>query len=201
MSETIENDTWQRENGLVYWLFDLPLGTGEPPRDALRRHVVAALDALDGLGRAVAAEWTSVTRGEDAAVQPRGTSIDASVVDATLAAHPDIYRGRFDIDLTVLGPDGDTQQVIPEGASMTVEIDPPDAPGGAGQRVELSFDLNVDLFAKQSWGRIRDNHRLADLNAPRLTQFLRRLRDATGANLRHVEAGDYAGQVTETGFV
>lgn len=201
MSATISNDTWQRENGLVYWLFDLPIGTGEPPRDALRRHVVAALDALDGFGRAVAAEWTSVAQGEDTMVHPRGTSIDDSVLDATLAAYPDTYRGRFEIDLTVLGPDGDSQQVIPEGASMTVEIDPPEAPGGAGQRVVVSFDLNVDLFAKQSWGRIRDNRRLAELNAPRLAEFLRRLRDATSANLRHVDAGDYAGQVTETGFV
>jgi hypothetical protein len=57
--------------------------------------------------------------------------------------------------------------------------------------IDIWFSLDVDIYASVTFGRSRDNARLARINGPRLTAFLRRLRDRLQARLVDLDAGSY----------
>jgi hypothetical protein len=70
-----------------------------------------------------------------------------------------------------------------------------------GERVQLRFTIDVDIYAPTSRGVRPENSALAALNGPRLATLLKVTEGALGACLEHIDAGDYAGQVNATGFI
>ncbi len=191
----LDTGTWRWERSCATWVFELPLPPDAPAAAAIAACARGVLAALPGFAVPAVAEWTTESAGDDAAVQGRGTTIDEATVAETLRAHPDLIALALDLDLQVLAPDGATDAIVDDGAMVRIErIERIDAQLG------LWVSLNVDLYARRSFGANPDNEQLARLNAPRLTAFLARLVEATGARFHSVDAPSYAGQATPRGF-
>jgi hypothetical protein len=190
----LDTGTWRWERSCATWIFELslPLPSSALASEAIGACARGALAALPGFAVPAVAEWTTESAGDDAAVQPRGTTIDEATVIETLRQHPDVIAFALELDLLVLVPDGITEETIEEGGGLHIELEP--------SGLVLWFSLNVDLYAAQSFGRRRNNERLALLNAPRLEAFLSRLVEATGARFHSVDAPSYAEQATQHGF-
>lgn len=188
----LDTGTWRWERSCATWTYELPLPAGTPPAAAIAACARGVLAALPGFAIPAVADWTTASAGDAAAVQPRGTPIDAAAVDATLRTHPDLIALALDLDLQVAAPDG-TEVALPDGAVVHVELEE--------RQLVFWFSLHVDLYARRTSGSRADNEPLARRNAPRLAAFLARLVETTGARLHSVDALRYAGQVTARGFV
>jgi hypothetical protein len=188
----LDTGTWRWERSCATWTYELPLSAGAPPAAAIAACARGVLAALPGFATPAVADWTTASAGDEAAVQPRGTPIDAATVDATLRAHPDLIALALDLDLQVAAPDG-AEVVLPDGAVVHIELE--------DHQLAFWFSLHVDLYARRTSGTVPDNEPLAHRNAPRLAAFLARLVETTGARLHSVDAVRYAGQVTAQGFV
>ena len=66
--------------------------------------------------------------------------------------------------------------------------------------IRLLFELRVDLYARRTWGEVRDNQPLADASGGRLAGFLRRIGEDLGGQLMDVDAPSYRDQVGPLGF-
>jgi hypothetical protein len=188
---SLDTGTWRWERSCATWTFELPLSAGAPPAAAIAACARAVLAALPGFATPAVADWTTASAGDEAAVQRRGTPIDAVTVDATLRAHPDLIALALDLDLRVVGPDG-TEVALEDGAVVHIELE--------DRQLVLWFSLHADLYARRTWGAQRDNDPLARLNAPRLAAFLARLVETTGARFHSVDAPRYGDQATPRGF-
>jgi hypothetical protein len=187
----LDTGTWRWGRSCATWTFEIPRTAGEPAAEAIAVCARGVLAALPGFATPAVADWTTESAGDEAAVQPRGTPIDAAAVDRTLRDFPDLIALALDLDLQVLAPDA-SELVLEDGAVVHIELE--DA------KLVLWLSLHVDLYARRTFGVVRDNDALAQLNAPRLSAFLGRLADATGAQLHSVDAPSYGDQVTARGF-
>lgn len=182
--------TWRRKGGLARWRIRVPLPAEQTPRDTLVNLAIWVVDQLEDFGQAAEASWTSATLGEDALVQDLGADPHATP-GATSLADPvsvSLCLNLFYTDPRV------PALVLERAADLWLEID---ADAGA---IGIVLFLDVDFYAWRSWGRDRDNHATAELNAPRLRGFLERLQRAPGASIEDVDAPDYPGQVDALGF-
>lgn len=180
----LDTGTWQYDYGCVGWEFQLPV----PPEIA--EHALRLFALLPGFATAAAAAWVTESNGEDAVVIPRGSALDADAIAAPFRDHADIIELDFDLDLQLIAPDGVTEVTLPDGAGLVVGHD------DVGPFVRL--DLNADIYARRTWGRNRDNQRLAELNQPRLAAFLAQLHEMGRFTALYNE--DYRAQMTERGF-
>jgi len=192
-ASALDTGTWRWERSCATWTFELALPPGGSPAEAIAACARGLLAALPGFAAPAVADWTTASGGDAAVVQARGTAIDDARVAETLHAHPDLIALALDLDLQVVAPDGVTEAIVEDGAVLHVELE--DA------QLVLWLSLNVDLYARRSFGVNRDNAQLARHNAPRLTAFLARLVDATGARLHSVDAASYGDQATLRGFL
>jgi hypothetical protein len=184
----LETGTWIRQPGLAYWTFELPDRPGDSPDGQLLAHLEAAMGALEGFASIRLAEWRTERAGEDAVVERFDGGAAVARGGAGLR---DIASILLELDVVCATPDGGLEAV--EGAAdLTIEREP-DGP------LTLTFDVNMDIFVAISWAENRDNGALAAVNAPRLNEFLERLRGATGSVLRAFDPSEYRGQYTETG--
>jgi hypothetical protein len=188
----LETGTWRWQHSCATWTFEVPRARGVPAAIAIAECARGLLAALPGFATPAAASWTTESAGDEAQVLPRGAAIDAAAVDHTLRTHPDLIAFALDLDLQVLAPDGVTQVALDDGAVVHVELE--DA------QLVLWLSLHVDLYARRTFGVQRDNDLLARLNAPRLSAFLVRLAERTGARFHSVAAPSYAEQATPRGF-
>jgi hypothetical protein len=186
----LDTGTWRWDRSCATWTFELALAA--TPAAAIAACARAVLAALPGFASPAVADWTTASAGDEAALQRRGTPIDAATVDATLGAHPDLIALALDLDLHVVAPDG-SEVTLEDGAVVHVELE--------DTQLVLWLSLHVDLYARRTWGARRDNEQLARLNAPRLAAFLARLAQTTGARLHSVDAPRYDDQATPHGFV
>jgi hypothetical protein len=189
MNETSPSrKTWRRKGGIASWTFSAPPADPAPVQTSFH----AAMRAIGDYAVVSRVSFDTRMTGEDTIVldgQP-----DLAQVDEVFAAHDDISAVHLNLDLSCLDEGGDAL-TIRQGAALWIEVD--DQPGA--RTVSVFFSLDVDIYAPRSWGVERDNARLAALNGPRLTGFLRRLRNELHADEIEVDAPDYEG-VTVDGF-
>ncbi len=189
--------TWRWANACATWTFERVPAPGETLVEAMAACARGLVVALPGFAVPAAAEWTTEAAGDDAVVHGRGTRIDEAVITATFRAHPDVVHLAFDLDLQVARAGAEATEVtlddmIQDGARLHVERE--------DDVIAIWLALNVDLYARRTFGVERDNTQLAAQNAPRLTAFLQRLVEATGARFHRVDAPSYADQATPLGF-
>ena len=171
IAEALDTGTWRWARSCATWVFEIARPPDAPAAAAIAACARGVLAALPGFAVPAVADWTTESAGDEAAVQARGTTID----DATV-----------------------TEATIDDGAVVHIELEDVDVPGRT--RLVLWFSLNVDLYARRTFGTTPDNEQLARLNAARLTGFLARLVEATGARFHSVDAPSYGGQATPRGF-
>ena len=187
----LDTGTWRWERSCATWTFEIPRARDESAAQAIAICARGVLSALPGFATPAVADWTTEAAGDEAAVQPRGTPIDAAAVDRTLRDFPDLIALALELDLQVLAPDA-SELTLEDGGVVHIELE--DA------QLVMWFSLHVDLYARRTFGPRRDNEALARLNAPRLSAFLDRLAQATGARFHSVAAPSYADQTTPRGF-
>jgi hypothetical protein len=76
-----------------------------------------------------------------------------------------------------------------------------DADGSEQERLVLEFAIHADIYSPVTRGQVRENARLAALNAPRLSEFLRNVREGTGGTISQIDAAYYPGLVNDHGFI
>jgi hypothetical protein len=184
----LDTGTWRWARSCATWTFERSL-SGTAPAAAIAACARAAILALPGFAVPASASWTTVSAGDDAAVQPRGTALDADTPGAVLHAHPDLIALALDLDLVAQALDG-SEATVEDGGVLRIELE--------DDRLVLWISLHADLYARRSFGANRDNAALAERNAPRLAGFLARLAEATGAQLASIDAPGY--DATPHGF-
>jgi hypothetical protein len=192
---SLDPGTWLVKSGLAYWVFELPAQAGIPADRQLVDGLTAIVGVLDGFAEIRSAEWQTREAGEDALIQEldgRGGAEVAAELVAGGSSLRHITSVSLEVDLVCLGPAGRPDRVM-GGADLALEWD--------GDRLEMTFGLNTDIFVARTWADNRDNRALAALNAPRLNSFLHRLQSEIGARLRSFDPSDYVGQYTAAGAV
>jgi len=81
---------------------------------------------------------------------------------------------------------------LDESGELDMSLDPP---------IWLTLSLDVDIYAPISWGKLRDNSKLAATGSPRLSEFLQRLERKVPVRLMSIDADDYQGIIDRHGFV
>jgi hypothetical protein len=190
--ELLNTGTWRWDWACATWVFQLA-APGRPLIEAMAVCAGQLLHALPGFALPATAEWTTESGGEDAVMHPRGTRIDNATIAATFRDHRDVIHLALDLDLQLVEPTGGAEVVLVNGARLHLERE--------DELLALWLNLNVDLYARRTFGANRDNDQLARSNAPRLADFLDRLTTLTGARLDEVDAPSYTDQVCERGFV
>jgi hypothetical protein len=188
----LDTGTWRWARSCATWTFEVARRLDAPASVAIADCARGVLAALPGFATPAAADWTTESAGDEAAVLPRGATIDAAGIDQTLRVHPDLIALALELDLQVLAPDGTTAVTLEDGAVLHIELE--------DTLLVLWVSLHVDLYARRTFGVERDNERLARLNAPRLSAFLARLAEHTGARFHSVAAPSYGDQATPRGF-
>jgi hypothetical protein len=188
----LDTGTWRWARACATWTFEIVRRPDAPAAAAIIDCARGVLAALPGFATPAAADWTTESAGDDAVVVPRGATIDAAAIDQTLRTHPDLIALALDLDLQVLAPDGATEVALEEGAVVHIELE--------DTLLVLWLSLHVDLYARRTFGVDRDNEPLARVNAPRLSAFLARLAEHTGARFHSVTAPSYGDQATPRGF-
>lgn len=197
--QNLEREHWSLASALAVWAFVLPHSDEESLQAALARHTVMALSALRPFASVERIEWVTASHGDDAAeLRPEG-EIDMRAVDATFAQLQDVSEVSAWLDLRCVSSRGE-EFVIRQGGTLTVML-VESHERDVLDRVQLELSLDVDLYSPRTYGSIRENSRLAAANGPRLSRFLRDVRDRMGGTLREIEAASYEGLVTDEGFV
>lgn len=184
------SETWRRKGGLARWRLSVPIPGERTAREALLSSVLDVVDLLGDFARPTEASWTSATLGEGADEQELGANPQRTLASTSI---PDPTEVSLVLSLLYADPVGPACE-LERAADLWLEFD-----ADAGE-VAIVLFLDVDLYAWRSWGRERDNRATAELNAPRLRGFLRRLQTQFGARIEEVDAPDYPGQVDELGF-
>ena len=188
----LDTGTWRWQRSCATWTFEISRLPDAPASTAIANCAHGVLAALPSFAAPAVADWTTESAGDEAAVLPRGQAIDAAAIDQTLRTHPDLIALALDLDLQVLAPDGTPEVALEDGAVVHIELE--------DTLLVLWLSLHVDLYARHTFGVDRNNERLARLNAPRLSAFLARLADHTGARFHSVAAPSYGDQATPRGF-
>jgi hypothetical protein len=184
--------SWRLKGGILDWSFLVPAeALSSEDLHALAAKVLAA---LDGFARPRDVAWTTETGGEGETL-PLGEQPDQTL-DASWPA--DATEVDIALDLLCEDIDGEPFSVW-NAATIWVEShrEEDENANETGYRIVLVLD--TDVYAWRSWGHDRDNHRMAERNAPRVNAFLARLR-AMGARFLCQKHTDYEGQVDEHGF-
>lgn len=195
MTSHLPLDTWRRKGDLFSWDIQLPRGSSGLQAE-LRHATRVVLTTLSGFAAPNEVSFSTVSEGEDAAVLDGLEEISASAVDAVFDTHHDVEEVCVGLDLLVTGPDGPAR--IDEAGSLWLQLE--DEPDDRDSPLRLLFSLDVDIYAERTHGNDPDNTVLAALNGPRLTRFLKRVRDELGGIVMDIDAPSYADQVTPTGF-
>jgi hypothetical protein len=197
--QNLEREHWSLANALAVWAFVLPRNDGEFLQAALRRHTVTALPALRSFASVERIEWVTASHGDDAAeIRPEG-ELDMRAVDSAFSQLPDVIEVSAWLDLRCVSSRGE-EFVIRQGGTLSVLL--VESHGrDVLERVQLELSLDVDLYSPRTYGSIRENSRLAAANGPRLSEFLRAVRDRMGGKIREIEAASYEGLVTDEGFI
>lgn len=180
---TLDSSTWCRKHPVAAWDFELP----EAPGWAAA--LAPLLAALPGFATPAPARRTTRAGGD----QLEPVAPDGLLLPTTLE---DLEEIHIPLDLQVTDPGSGVTEVVPHGASLVLTWE---AETERASPLRLLFSLEVDLYARTTWGRVRDNHALAEANQPRLTAFLARL-VGLGARLHDLDAPSYRGQVGAAGF-
>ena len=175
---SLSPSTWTRRSPAAAWDLELPC-TGDRAQ-AWPVVLDAVLQALGDLGDAARFRPT-----------PRAGEVPVSRSDLRFA---DLEQLGIDVDLHVRLADG-PDAVVERGMVLWLEWE--DETERASP-MRLLVSLEVDLYARRTWGASRENDALAALNQPRLAGFLSRLR-ALGGRVHDVDAPSYRGQVGPDG--
>ena len=218
-----ELKTWRWGSGLIEWIYNIgcsnikersktePNALFEDPvwcRQWVASKIERLLDAPRNFARVESISVDTRRGGEDSWVvdewQPQESR--SQLLDF-LCSNDDTTNINIVLTLECEVPvnNGELKKIwIESGATILVfvEIDErgkllptADCP------IWFTFFLDVDIYAPLSWGEIRDNAELAELNQPRLSAFLHRLEEELGAEFLGVSASDYSGMVERYGFV
>ncbi|HUS66945.1 MAG TPA: hypothetical protein VMZ28_20545 [Kofleriaceae bacterium] len=199
----VDAGTWRRGDSLVLWSFALPApGHASEAFDELRRASLAAAAALGDFAVARAVQLTTRSDGDGAATRVDEGGLDEPTIAAFLDQHGDTEQVFYELSLRVT-PDGESEERIQNGARLWLSLDwpDPDRPATGTPALTLALSLDVDLYAAESRGASRENRALSVLNAPRLRDFLARLREELQAELSDLDRGSYKDQVTPDGFL
>lgn len=199
----VDTGTWRRGDSLILWSFTLPApNSAADAFHELRRASLAAASALGDFAVARAIQLTTRSNGEGAATRAHDEGLDEPTIAALLDQHADTEQVFYELSLRVTA-DGESEELVPSGARLWLSLDwpDPDRPATGAPALTLALSLNVDLYAAESRGASRENRALSVLNAPRLRDFLVRLRDELQAELSDLDRGSYKDQVTPDGFL
>ncbi len=189
-------ETWRRGSGLIS--FHLVLPSRQRPAEAMARFASWMIDHAPMIGEVRDVSLSTLSDGEDV-ITWRAGNIDKYSIEREIAARPDAARVMFGCDLLCRDID-DAEIRIRDGMTTYVELASLDRPDPAAP-LELTLILDTDIYAATSWAATRDNHVLAERNAPAFNRFLHDLTITAGASLTGVDAPDYRGQVGPGGFV
>ncbi len=76
-----------------------------------------------------------------------------------------------------------------------------DSDGAEQERLVLELGIHSDIYSPVTHGHVRENTRLARLNAPRLSDFLRNIRERMGGMISLIDDAAYSGLVNDHGFI
>jgi hypothetical protein len=171
---------------LVSWSLRLVLPEASASIGAAARSVIAT---LGGFGEARDLRLVTAEEGDG----PKAIRLTGEPQQL------DVLLGRAGIEELWLGLDlymwtglSDTE-TVEDGATICLEQ-------GAEGELLCTLFLNVDFHSPRTWGDERDNRSLHRWNGPQLEAFFRRLERSCGAEVRSMDAGDYAGLVHARGF-
>lgn len=188
-----ETPTFRTGRSIITWSFDVPLH-GEAPDAGLRDATVAVLDSLAGFARPAKVRLSSVSRGEFGTILD--TPLEIAAVIRTLDEVEGVYNVGIDLDVMITDLSGEERE-IKAGASLSIVLDEVEA----GERqLYINLALNTDIYAARTLAPEPTDNPLASANAPRLTDFLARLRERLATRLYDLQADWYAPQVDEHGF-
>lgn len=214
----IATQTWRIGSGLIDWTYNLvshseldsmkKLVYPVQRREWLAEKTEVLLDALEGFALVDEVTADTRSRGEDTlAIDEWHPQASRSELLEFLRITDDVVHIDFTLNLKCLAPvDGAIEEFqIDWGGNIFIFIDLDDEgnfePITDDIGIWFTFFLDADIYAPLSWGEIRDNAQLAELNQPRLSAFLHRLEEELGAEFLGVSAPDYPGMVERYGFV
>jgi hypothetical protein len=186
--DALYTGTWRRKSSLASWHHRVPRTDGASPIRELCEAAVRAWSIIDGFADVAAAEWTTISTGDEALVETRPT-FDPQRIREAFERLGDVTTLDLSLDLRCVGIDR-SEGVIPNAGTLLVDLNWPDweALGTGTPDLDIVLMLDVDIYAPHTGGHHPDNRVLAALNGPRLTAFLRRLRSTLGATLVSVDS-------------
>jgi len=196
----LEHEHWRLRQSLAVWQFRLARSATETSQAAVERYLVSAVAGLPGFAEVESVEWVTYSAGDDAAVvRPEG-SVDVTQLREPFRILDDVIEVSALLTPVCVSTDG-VEFVVPQGADLMIEIDTPGDPReDVDAPILLRLQLHTDLYSPRTWGKERENAALASINGPRLTAFLRYVREGMGGVLDEIDAQGYEGWVTEEGF-
>jgi hypothetical protein len=154
------------------------------------------LAALSGFARVHDVDVVTVEHGEDPDPIP-GVTIDAYGLDVVFNRPGKVAKLDVSLDLLVTSSPGNGDDWIQQAGFLELAIDEHTADS---HTIGLHLSIDIDIYSPTTWGKQRDNHILAALNAPRLSKFLAIVHGHLGGTCDAIDAEDYPGLVDETGF-
>jgi hypothetical protein len=176
-------------------------------RDWLAKRVDQALDALGDFARPEEVHVNTLSCGEDAFVADLREPTSHSKLLDFLRSKDDVTEIHIYLFLRCvdLNPEGKTEEFeIGLGGDLIFWIELDDdglLDTNSETPIWLTLSLDVDIYSPRSWGKNRDNRKLAAFNNPRLSSFLKRIEHELSAVFLDVDAPDYKGFVYPYGFI
>lgn len=140
-------------------------------------------------------EWITESSGDDAAQLRPEREVDGASVEAIFDALPDVVEVTMWLDLRCVSSTG-VEFVIRQAANLHLLL--LGEPGS--ERIQLELSLDADIYSARTLGRKSENQTLASLNGPRLTAFLRGVREQMGATVKTIASTPYRDLANDDGF-
>ena len=202
--------TWRRGSGLMNWTYNLgkynePNHAKQLLSDPVQRKMWTVekieflLIVIRGFARVQNVTVDTWSCGEETLIIEEWQGDESrSKFLQFLQATDDVTNIDFTLTLECLKPGnkGNLEELeIESGASIFVFIELDDEgklDTDNHTPIWFTFSLDVDIYAPFSWGEVRDNIELAQLNSSRLWSFLNQLQNELTVELIDIDAPDYS---------
>ena len=207
---------WTPKMGLAIWNYQLDFSKASKSQylDPHQRAIALTdivfnrlLKILDDFAKPQKAAISTLGLGEDSFIFYLTSPKSMQKFLRKLEKTPDVNNLEIDLTLDCLefadGNDIIKKLEIPLGAYISISVELDDEGNldlSSEEPVSLNFFLNVDIYAPIKLSREDYNDELAQLNGPKLTNFLRRIEEYLPVEFVWVDAPDHDEFVGRYGF-